>query len=519
MESEQKIVSAVKDFSEFEQKLLLLQKPEEKIRWCLDFMRSSISLPKAPRFRDFWESKRLCLPFFKEELAPQVRAELWQQYIEISTEGRHLKEVLDEQSAFAMEQLELAIAALEQDLDKFEELLAQMPEIAHLEYSHSVKEKIDIYSTLQRELNLLNTMAARVNGLRKEVMKTDMRIRFKNKFLQRLSKAGDRIFPRRKELIQNVSTEYLADVTHFGQECKAVEKRVPLSVLRDEIKTLQALAKELTLDTPTFNGAREVLSQCWDLVKEKEQEKRAEFAERREAFDKNAAVVRDKIKAMTARCEQETTTLEDAGKISKEITQFMRGIELGREDVYALKDEIEKAKAPIYERLKKAQVERERLIEDSRRQKQEKMAGLKTQIEESLKAVLTMQELTDAKQKWSKEIEQLGPTMAEKEIFHDLFKHARDQILARREESLKSLSPDDQKSLKHLNSMLEEHKLQRQEIKSQLDFYRRELSGSGFDFEKAMRLRELIDSEKIHLDKIDAAIDELEDKISDIEEA
>src|SRR5690348_16298986 len=100
-----------------------------------------------------------------------------------------------------MEQLELAIAALEQYLDKFEELLAQMPEIAHLNYSHSVKQKVDIYGTLQRELNLLNTMAARVNGLRKEVMKTDMRIRFKNKFLQRLSKAGDRIFPRRKDRI------------------------------------------------------------------------------------------------------------------------------------------------------------------------------------------------------------------------------------------------------------------------------------------------------------------------------
>lgn len=510
--------SEVKDFSAFEQQLVQLQKPEEKIRHCLDFMRQTIALPKAPRFKDFWESKRLCLPFFKEELTPQVRAELWQQYIEISTEGRHLKEVLDEQSAFAMEQLELAIAALEKDLEKLGEILVQMPEVTGLDWAYSLKEKVDLYSTLQRELNLLSTMAARINGLRKEVMKTDMRIRFKNKFLERLSKAGDKVFPRRKELIQKVSQEYLADVTQFNQECRSEQQKNHLGVLRDEIKALQTLAKELTLDTPTFNGTRELLSQCWEWVRGKEQEKRAEFAERREVFDKNAAVVRDKIKALATRCEQETTTIDEAGKISKEILQFMRGIELSKEDVALLKEEVEKAKAPVYERLKKAQEERERLIEESRRQKQEKMAGLKTQIEESLKADLTMQALTELKQKWGKEIEQLAPTMAEKEIFHDLFKAARDQILARREESLKSLSSADQKSLQHLNTLLDEHRLQRQEIKSQLDSYRRELSGSGFDFEKAMRLRELIDTEKGHLEKIDAAIEDLEDKIADIED-
>lgn len=519
MDAEQKTLPVTKDFNEFQQKLLLLQKPEEKIRWCLDFMRTSIGDPKSPRFRDFWESKRLCLPFFKEELAPQLRAELWQQYIEISTEGRHLKEVLDEQSAFAMEQLELAIAALEKDLDGFEQLLSQMPEIAHLAYSHSMKEKADLYSSLQRELNLLNTMAARVNGLRKEVMKTDMRIRFKNKFLQRLSKAGDRIFPRRKELMQSVSKEYLADVTQFGADCRSTEQGAHLGDLRDEIKTLQALAKELTLDTPTFNGAREILSQCWELVKGKEQEKRAEFAERREVFDKNAETVRDKIKALAARCEQETMTLEEASKLSKDVLQFMRGIELGRDDVRILKDEVERAKAPVYAKMKKAQEGRERMIEESRRQKQEKIAGMRSQIEEALKEIPTIQLLTEMKQKWTKEIEQLGPTMAEKELFHDLFKAARDRILAQREESLKMLSTDDQKSLQHLHALLKEHRAQRAEVEKQLDEYRRTLAGSGLDFEQAMRYRELSDSEKIHLENIDADIEKLVEKISDIEEA
>ena len=52
------------------------------------------------------------------------------------------------------------------------------------------------------------------------------------------------------------------------------------------------------------------------------------------------------------------------------------------------------------------------------------------------------------------------------------------------------LSEDDLKALEQLKEVLEERKLRRQEIKNQLESYRKLLGGSGFDFEKAMMYRE-----------------------------
>src|SRR5207249_2961410 len=49
-------------FLEFTQKLSSLPTPEEKIAFGLTFMRGSISQEGSPRFREFWESRRLILP-------------------------------------------------------------------------------------------------------------------------------------------------------------------------------------------------------------------------------------------------------------------------------------------------------------------------------------------------------------------------------------------------------------------------------------------------------------------------
>src|SRR3990167_6563154 len=106
-----------------------MKDPEEKIRKAIEFMRSRLSLSASPGFRDFWEVRKVCLPLFKENIFPRSRAELWQQYIDLSEEARRLKEILDEQSAFAYEQIDLAVQALVQDLSSYQAIIDQMPEI------------------------------------------------------------------------------------------------------------------------------------------------------------------------------------------------------------------------------------------------------------------------------------------------------------------------------------------------------------------------------------------------------
>ena len=492
---------------------------EEKIQKCLAVMRAALS-DKAVRFKDYWEAKRLCLPMFKENLSQPVRSTLWAQYIEISTEARHLKETLDEQSAFAMEQIDLAISAIEADLEKIDELIAQNSQWTLPDQCETLRPKNDLYHALQRELDLLNTLAARVNSFRKEVIRTEMRIRFKNKFFDRLSKAGDKIFPKRKELIRQISAEFLGDVKAFAtKHCSEMQKDTPVFALRDEIKFLQILAKEMTLDTHAFTETRLELSKCWDFLKECDKERKKEMTEKREFFKKNVELIMDKIKPLAERCQSETFTMDEAMKQSSDILSFMKTIELGRDEVHFLKDEIAKARTPVYERERKVQQAREKEIEESQRQRRDKIEDFKRRLQETCDQVLekSVDELLSLKDELAKQLAALTATHAEKELLEHSLKELRDRIVDKKEKAIASLSDEQKNSLQHLKQMLEEWKAQKQEIRTELETYRKALAGSGFDFEKAMRYRGLMDEEKVRLDKANHAIEEIETKIEELE--
>lgn len=493
---------------------------EEKIQKCLAVMRAALS-DKTARFKDYWEAKRLCLPIFKENLAAPIRSTLWAEYIEISTEARHLKDTLDEQSAFAMEQIDLAIQAIEADLEKLDELIAQTSDWYLPDQCETLRPKQDLYTTLQRELNLLNTLAARVNSFRKEVIRTEMRIRFKNKFFDRLSKAGDKIFPKRKELIRQISSEFLTDVKEFAaKQCSAETlKDIPVFSRRNEIKSLQIIAKELTLDTHAFTETRLELSKCWDFLKECDKERKKEMAEKKDFFKKNVDLIMDKIRPLAERCQAETFSMDEAMKQSNDILSFMKTIELGRDEVYYLKDEISKARTPVFERVRKEQQSREKEIEESQRQRRDKIEDFKRRLQETCDQVSdkSVEELLSLKDELNKQLAALSATHAEKELLEHSLKELRDRIIDKKEKAIASLSDEERNSLQHLKQMLEEWKAQKQEIRTQLETYRKALAGSGFDFEKAMRYRELMNEEKVRLDKANNAIEEIETKIEELE--
>src|SRR5262245_28088096 len=104
-------------FSDFLKKLELQKDPEEKIRTCILFMQQCLSREGPPSFKEFWETRKLCLLLFKESLNPKVRNELWECYIGLTTEAYHLKEMMDNESSFARQQIEAAIQDLEKNLD------------------------------------------------------------------------------------------------------------------------------------------------------------------------------------------------------------------------------------------------------------------------------------------------------------------------------------------------------------------------------------------------------------------
>ena len=506
-------------FQEFSDKFASFPTPEEKVAYGLEFMRSSISQEGSPRFREFWEARRQILPCFKENLNPAIRSKLWGEYVELTVEARRLKEILEEQSAFAMEQIDLAIKSIESDLTNFAALLDQAGPVSFPNQCRTIADKLESYATIQRELNMLNTLASRLNAFRKEVIKTDMRIRFKAKFFKRLSELGDQIFPKRKELIEKVSSEFESDVDHFvSKYFKGTEVvGAPYYALREEIKALQSMAKVFTLSSGAFNRTRMKLSECWDVVRVLEKEHKKEMFERKQASSEQRTEVEKKIEELKTRSAE--LSLRDLDKEIDVISREMREIALHRDDVRYLRDELMKLRVPHLAAQEQKARELEEAEKEALRIKREKIAHIKEAAASLQKegSLLDLEAFSIRYEEILESLNSLEASKIEKQQLERSLRPLKDLLADKKEQSLLNLSEDDRKTLENLKIVLQQKKERRQEIKDMLELHRKALGGSGLDFEKAIQLRELIDQEKERMEKANAGIKEIEDKIDALE--
>ena len=515
----EKSEKASDSFQEYIAKLNQLPTPEEKIALGLQFMRGSISQEGTPRFREFWEARRDLLPLFKQNLNPAIRSKLWNEYVELTVEARRLKEILEEQSSFAMEQIDLAIQAIEHDIANFDQILETVPPLSLPSEARSIQPKAAAYNQIQRELNLLNTLASRLNGLRKEIIKTEMRIRFKTKFFKRLSELGDRIFPKRKQLIEQIGAEFEHDIDSFvekhfqGQEVVGA----PYYALREEIKALQGLAKLITLNTNVFTKTRLKLSECWDKIKVLEKAHKQEFLQKKQVWSDNRVVIEAKIEELKKKVQEMDLKQLDAA--IDEIQKEMRAVELGKDDVRLLREAFSSLRAPFLEQEEKRRKEIEQAERDKLQQKKDKTISLKERLAQLPKDTERgADELAFEFEQIRHEIDELSLSKYELQQFDRLMRPVKDAIAERKESALLNLSDDQRNALEQLREVLQQRKLRRQEIKDQLEAYRKMLGGSSLDIEKAMSVREQIGLEKERLEKVNASILEIEHKIAEIEE-
>lgn len=507
------------DFKMFLSSFHELKDPEEKIRFAIEFMRCKLTGSISPKFREFWEVRKLCLPFFKDGLSPKTRADLWQQYVDLAIEARRVKEILDERSSFAYEQIDLALLSLVQGLDNIEDSLSQIDPVEIPSEVRSLASKKENYIAVQKKLHFFNTLATKVNALRKEVIKTDMRVRSKNKLFEKLSACGDRVFPMRKDLIKVISDDFLEDVNNFFAQYFAVG-RAPqgsLYALREEVKGLQSIAKTLTLNTYSFTETRFKLSSCWDILKEWEKEKKKEVNEKRAEYQQNFEACSLKVQEFELFCQQETSLNEIEAKYI-ELVKALREVEMDRTEVKLLKDRLDLAKKP-HEDKKRQHLfdmqEKEKQEETTRLQKvQEVRLSLQSLIENA--DTLLLEELSAQKLVLEEMYKTLVLSKAEKVLLERLFKQFKDRMLDAKGRSLLALSHDEREQYAGLEQLLEEKKQRRQEVKSQIESYRKVLGGSSLDFERAMTSRELMELEKESLEKINKAIFEIESKMKEI---
>lgn len=472
-ESENQVIEEEKKES-FLEKLKEIKKTDERVRFCLDLMKSALSQKEKADFKTFWDSKIMCLEIFKEDLSPYVREKLWNEYLEINNQAQTLKSLVEKEASYAREQIELAVKALEDQIKDLKKLANTSETIEF----PKIEGNIEIFQDCQKELNVLSTLSSKLQSLRKEVIQTPIRYKDKNQFFKKLSDLGDIIYPRRKELIQEVSDAFSTDVSSFMEEFEKIKRKAKFYELREKIKNLQAAAKLLSLHVTVFTNTRSQLSTAWNEVKKMDDERRQGLSEKRGEFEKNQILVQEKIDELLKKRADETLDDEATLKQVKEILSFMKTVELAAKDVKDLKTSLMKIEDEIIGK----KTEAEKKIKEEHL---EKVQGLKNDL-----LALLKEETTEEKHN---ELKELSFSIKLSSFDNDLIK----DLLATTKPLI--LSPDE----KLLTACLTE-------VKKRIDYYRKLLGSSIQDFERAFIYQELLEKEKSVYSKIEDEIDNLD---------
>jgi hypothetical protein len=489
--------------------------PEVKLHLSISFMEDAIAQSGTPHFKEFWDARKLCLDLFKENINPSARMAAWSKYSELCRQARRLKDLFNEQSAFACEQIEMAVASLEKEVEMIPEWLKKI-EPADIGSSFmAVEENFGTYLELQKELNLLNAYASRTNTLRKELIKTEMRIRQKNKFFERLSALGDKIFPRRKELIQQVSLLFMQDVEKFIQATFVSElKTVMLFDVREEIKALQAFAKVLTLNTEAFSKTRKSLSECWDSIKQVIKERRKVSSEQKNLFKEHRDEFVKEIEKIEAAIAEKPASFIDREKELDELVFKMRKTQLGKNEIKELRELVRKVRDTLLEISKGVDSLKRQEVQKKEQEERECFEKIQNAYELLLQEELPLSEIQERLMTLNADMAASSFTKAHKLQLEKLGRQVQDLIVDKKDRELLKLSQGDLDSIANLKSLLKDLKARRQEIKQSMDVLRK--ARSGLDFASAIQGSERLEVEKERLEKIESSIEELEAQIADI---
>lgn len=462
--------------------------PEEKVRFALDYMRNCLSKGDKPNFKDFWSAKQLCITAFKNGLNSYSRDAFWKEFVELSSEGKKLQEIFDEHALFTEEQISLAIEAMEKDFENLQD---------HIDLSPEAFLDNKFYQKLQNELSLLNNLASRLNSLRKELLSVKIRSKIKSILFNRLGSLGDGVFPKRKTLILKIAEAFESDINLFVEKFNKKEEKRPLYELKQQIKDLQLMAKNLSLPTKTFSTVRLELSKIWDLIKELEDKKKKFLSEKKQAQKKDKDLIEEKINLYAKKIEEDPS--QKLFKEQKELSSLILSTLEFKEDKQELISLLNKVSKPLIEQ-KKALKEREK----------------ENKLEVYFKKIDSIKEL-DSMEKIYQDFFTLSETVQAYSLDDEDFAVLEEKMSAVEDyiaDKRNSLPVDTYDACSNLYNMEKQYKCK---IKKRLEVYRKDYGRSGVDFAKGLRYKEILDKEKARLIKLDERLNELEEKLVDLE--
>ena len=284
------------------------------------------------------------------------------------------------------------------------------------------------YNKLQGLLNWACKHATSLQSLRKELMQLSMRLGAKNRLLSRLSRLGDQIFPIKKEGVLALSQQFARDLEQFERDYFKLEEQLPstpLFRLRAQIKELQALAKELTINTHAFKSSREILGRCWEQLKKYDKL----LAKSREAKQTKVTAILEReqreLENLTRQYESGSMAQELYLRRLKELEQSARHLALPKAQLASISKAIAEKRDPILEEQRKAFQEQKRQREEQARQRASRASHFESRLielypglaaEEVETTTLTEEELPDEKE----ELQSLSGCVNTLKALHEL---------------------------------------------------------------------------------------------------
>lgn len=512
------LISSQHEPDHFQKTLETLQNPIERVRLCIAVMRQSLSKPNYPAFFPFWEAKKCALESFKEIFTPVVRSALWGEYIELTKEARNLNDILQEQNIFSIEQLTLATQSLEKDLEEETDKISLMARIIFPKDGYTLKEREKIYNHNQLQLNFIHAIASRIQIIRRELIAIPIAIKYKGKLLQQLSRLGDRVFPRKKQMIQEMSTLFYEDVQRFTNTYFQIsdntrkEKLPPLYLLKEEIKAFQKMAKVFSISSEYFFSTRKLLSECFERIKQKEKQRRLSYQEQKQKsqleFESIYQEIQDFGKWIATESFSEKIYLEKL----KELYGNINKVSFVHEQLRILRGELEKQKQLAEDKhLQNIQT-------DSSLSQRQKTSDFFDQYNTALEksGELSLQELLDLQRNIDKQSVNIVFDI-EREIEYQALQIDLQVIILEKQGEISWKITDSIKKRQSLTDHLHEIFTCKEGIKLQLEQLRRLNSSSGLNFQQALLCRDCIQNARDHLEKINASIEKLEEYLLELQ--
>lgn len=512
-------VSAPPQFDPLQETLVTVKDPIKRVRFCIDVMRESLSKPNYPAFVPFWEAKKCALEAFKEISTPTVRCALWEEYIELTKEARNLNDILQEQNTFSIEQITLAVQTLERDLEEEKDKIASMARINIPKEGYTLKEREKIYNHNQLQVNFLHAMTARTQTIRRELIAIPISIKYKVKLLEKLSQLGNRIFPRKKEMIQEISTLFYEDVQRFKEKYFQTtsvqkEKLPPLYLLKEEIKAFQKMAKVFSISSECFFSTRKLLSTCFEMIKQKEKQRRLDYQEKKQKTQLEFESIYQEIQNLGKWIISESFSKKTYSDKLDEIYQNIEKIPFVHEQVKILRGELEKQKQLVEDKyLQKDPSSTSRSM--SRREEAANFLSqyktiLEKTIDTSIEELLAMQEEINK--------QSLGLTFPlEEEIEYQASQVDLQTIILQKQEEVCWQIVDPSERIQSLTDHLVKTFACKEEMKLHLENLRRLNSSSGLNFQQALLCRDCIQKARDNMEKVNNSIEKIEEYLLESE--